>query len=110
MKRPFEFRKHKLEGLIVNHFHCSGPKKSLDTRVESTLQKSMLVPVNYDDPVKQVKFGMAFSYFVHHEQFGEVSAHLLNFSGSFPFPKSEVKVHHLEPRATFKWDRRRWGE
>ena len=40
----------------MNHFHRSGPKKSLDTRVESTLQKSMLVPVNYDDPVKQVKF------------------------------------------------------
>ena len=37
-----------------HNFHNTGPKKSLDTRVESNLQKSMLVPVNYDDPVKQV--------------------------------------------------------
>ena len=36
------------------NFHITGPKKALDARVESNLQKSMLVPVNYDDPVKQV--------------------------------------------------------
>ena len=41
---------------IKKNFYWTGPKKALDTRVESNLQKSMLVPVNYDDPVKQVKF------------------------------------------------------
>ena len=35
-------------------FPCPGLKKGFESRVESTLQKSMLVPVNYDEPVKQV--------------------------------------------------------
>jgi len=34
-------------------FPCPGLKKGFESRVESTLQKSMLVPVNYDEPVKQ---------------------------------------------------------
>ena len=38
----------------VRIFPCPGPKKGFESRVESTLQKSMLVPVNYDEPVKQV--------------------------------------------------------
>ena len=39
---------------IETNFPLTGPKKGLDTRVESNLQKSMLVTVNYDEPVKQV--------------------------------------------------------
>ena len=44
------------------NFDNTGPKKSLDTRVESNLQKSMLVPVNYDDPVKQVNHRIISSF------------------------------------------------
>ena len=39
-------------------FPCPGPKKGFESRVESTLQKSMLVPVNYDEPVKQVSHSL----------------------------------------------------
>jgi len=42
-----------ISSALKNSFY-GGPKKGLGTRVESNLQKSMLVTVNYDDPVKQV--------------------------------------------------------
>merc|ERR1712129_261916 len=42
-----------ISSALKNSFH-GGPKKSLDSRIESTLQKSMLMTVSFDDPVKQV--------------------------------------------------------
>ena len=38
---------------LKNSFN-GGAKKSLDSKIESNLQKSMLMTVHFDDPVKQV--------------------------------------------------------
>ena len=108
---------------IKKNFYWTGPKKALDTRVESNLQKSMLVPVNYDDPVKQVKFTAGHKYkfngwdicpidlrLVTHFRYPALDQMKFCCSGSFPFPKSEVQVHYPESWAACEWVRRRRWE
>ena len=44
-----------ITSVLKNSFHSNGGGKnsSLDSKMDSTLQKSMLVTVHFDDPVKQ---------------------------------------------------------
>lgn len=79
-------------------FPCPGLKKGFESRVESTLQKSMLVPVNYDEPVKQV------SHNLQSQVVPSSFLRLITFfrSGSITFPESKDQVHNIESRASCK--------